>query len=101
MDDVDDVVLLSPDGAEIGTVAKSAVHGPDTPLHLAFSCYLLDDEGQQYGKEGHATRRANRGFRKCCNDITGPDVPEHSAAYPQQRVCCVSVGVADHARRKR
>jgi len=46
MDDVDDVVLLSPDGAEIGRVAKSAVHGPDTPLHLALSCYLLDDEGR-------------------------------------------------------
>jgi isopentenyl-diphosphate delta-isomerase len=45
-DEMDEVVLLSPDGAEIGRVAKDAVHGADTPLHLAFSCYLLDDAGR-------------------------------------------------------
>jgi isopentenyl-diphosphate delta-isomerase len=43
---MDDVVLLSDDGTEIGRVSKDAVHGADTPLHLAFSCYLLDDDGR-------------------------------------------------------
>jgi len=43
---VDEVVLLSPEGVEIGTASKAAVHGPDTPLHLAFSCYLRDDDGR-------------------------------------------------------
>ena len=43
---MDEVVLLSPDGEEIGTAPKAAVHGADTPLHLAFSCYLRDDDGR-------------------------------------------------------
>lgn len=40
------VVLLSADGEEIGTALKSEVHGMDTPFHLAFSCYLVDDDGR-------------------------------------------------------
>ncbi len=40
------VVLLDEQGRAIGTHAKSEVHHRDTPLHLAFSCYLLDDEGR-------------------------------------------------------
>lgn len=43
---MEDVVLLSEDGTEIGRVSKDAVHGADTPLHLAFSCYLLDEHGR-------------------------------------------------------
>ena len=40
------VVLLADDGTPIGTTAKSTVHDADTPLHLAFSCFLHDDAGQ-------------------------------------------------------
>ncbi|GAB3281389.1 isopentenyl-diphosphate Delta-isomerase [Microbacterium lacusdiani] len=43
---MDNVVLLSIDGEEIGTATKASVHGADTPLHLAFSCYLHDDDGR-------------------------------------------------------
>lgn len=40
------VVLLDEEGRAIGTTAKSGVHHTDTPLHLAFSCYLFNDQGQ-------------------------------------------------------
>jgi isopentenyl-diphosphate delta-isomerase len=46
MTDTDHVVLLDDDGREIGTAPKSSVHGTETALHLAFSCHVVNDDGQ-------------------------------------------------------
>ena len=40
------VVLLAPDGTPIGSADKSVVHGSDTPLHLAFSCHIIGNDGR-------------------------------------------------------
>jgi isopentenyl-diphosphate delta-isomerase len=47
------IVLLDDDGRPAGSAEKWSAHHADTPLHLAFSCYVFDDDGAFL-----ATRRA-------------------------------------------
>ena len=44
---VEQVVLLDEAGQPIGAAPKDEVHHRDTPLHLAFSCYVVDAAGQR------------------------------------------------------
>jgi isopentenyl-diphosphate Delta-isomerase len=42
----EEIVLLSGDGHALGPAPKAASHHDRTPLHLAFSCYLIDETGR-------------------------------------------------------
>jgi isopentenyl-diphosphate Delta-isomerase len=39
------IVLVDETGRAIGSAEKSSSHHAQTPLHLAFSCYVFDDDG--------------------------------------------------------
>lgn len=80
---MDEVVLLSSEGEEIGTVAKDAVHGADTPLHLAFSCYLLDEQGRLLVTRRALTKRSWPGV--WTNSFCGHPLPGEPVADAVRR----------------
>jgi isopentenyl-diphosphate delta-isomerase len=43
---MEQVVLVDEEGHARGVMEKSAVHHANTPLHLGFSCYVLNNEDQ-------------------------------------------------------
>ena len=53
----DHVVLLDEWGTARGTIAKRDAHDASTPLHLAFSCYVVDAAGRVLLTRRAATKR--------------------------------------------
>lgn len=41
-----DVVLVDEQGQPVGVAPKNMVHTAETPLHLAFSCHVLNGNGE-------------------------------------------------------
>ena len=68
MPTVEQVVLVDENGTAIGTAAKATVHGADTPLHLAFSCYLLNGAGEVLISRRASAKRTWPGVwsNSCC-----------------------------------
>jgi isopentenyl-diphosphate delta-isomerase len=80
------VVLLDSDLQPAGTAPRDEIHGPETPLHLAFSCYVLRPSGEVL-----ITRRA-------LTKRTWPGVWTNSFCGHPQPGETMETAVARHAR---
>jgi isopentenyl-diphosphate delta-isomerase type 1 len=87
----DPVVLVDEGGAPIGQGRKSAIHHDDTPLHLAFSCYVLDPAGRLLVTTRAASKPSFPGV--VTNTVCGHPTPGEDLAQAVRRRARSELGV--------
>lgn len=87
----DAVVLVDDAGTAVGAAAKSSVHHDDTPLHLAFSCYVVDPEGRLLVTTRAASKPSFPGV--ATNTVCGHPRPGEDLAEAVRRRARSELGV--------
>ena len=87
----DEVVLLDEAGTPIGRAPKSAAHGPDTALHLAFSCHVVNALGEVLVTRRALTKQAWPGV--WTNSFCGHPKPAEPLAAAVRRRADYELGI--------
>ena len=87
----DPVVLLDEAGSPVGQAPKSVVHHDDTPLHLAFSCYVVDPAGRLLVTTRAASKPSFPGV--VTNTVCGHPRPGEDLAEAVRRRASDELGV--------
>ena len=77
------VILLDDEGRHIGTAPKYSVHGSDTALHLAFSCYVFNAAGDVLVTRRALTKKAWPGV--WTNSFCGHPLPTEPLTQAVER----------------
>ena len=92
MDGNEQVVLLDDEGNAIGTAPKISVHDSETPLHLAFSCHVLNTVGQVLVTRRALDKRTWPGV--WTNSFCGHPQPDEPIEDAVRRRAAFELGVA-------
>lgn len=88
------VVLLDEAGQPCGHADKATVHSTDTPLHLAFSCWLFDRDGRTLLTKRARTKRTFPGLWS--NSFCGHPAPGEDPVEAVVRRGAQELGVDVH-----
>lgn len=90
VNDVEMVVLADRNGRPAGSAPKASIHTSNTPLHFAFSCFLLDERGKLLVTRRALSKKTWPGV--WTNSFCGHPAPGETTLEAVERRNCQELG---------
>ncbi len=90
---IEQIVLVDEDGNPTGVAPKLASHNENTPLHLAFSCYIFDKKGHFLVTQRAMVKKVWPGV--WTNSVCGHPGPGESVEDAIKRRCEYELGITE------